>query len=72
MSKRLGVGDKCFVKGEFTHVFFIGDITDNGKESWIVSNENGNPLGWTDTEQLHAGDYFGEEMEEEYAKLLED
>lgn len=66
------IGEKVFVKGEFSHVYFLADFNDDKTEAWIISNETGNPYGWTDVENLHRGDYFGEEMASHYASLLED
>lgn len=66
------IGDKCFLKGEFTHIFYIADFNSKKTKVWIISNENGNPLGWVSTSDIHFGNYFGPEMAEGYAKLLED
>lgn len=64
------IGSKCFVKGEFTHVFYIADINEYGS-AWLISNVNGNPYGWTDLNECHKGDHFGSTMDVIYSSLLE-
>jgi hypothetical protein len=65
------IGDKCFIVGQFTHVFFISDFNENKTKGWIISNENGNPMGWVDVVDFHRGEHFGEELAPEYGKLLD-
>lgn len=68
--QELKVGDKCFVTGEFTEVFYIGDINDQGN-AWIIHDLNGEVFGWIPLTECHRGERFGEEAGY-YADLLTD